>query len=133
MKSSANKIFLPLILVYIVLNGVMVVFKGFLENHGFDIDFLIIANLLLFLLSLAGFFFQRRGLQSPNPNAFVRYVYGAILIKLFVCIIAFTAYAFIQNKNINRPGIFLSMGLYAVYTTVEVASLMKAVRKRDNG
>jgi hypothetical protein len=125
------KTLLPLILLFIILNSLIISFKSFLEDYGFDRDFLIIANLLLFLLSISAFLLQRKALQSPNPNAFVRGVYSAILIKLFVCMIAFFAYAFV-NKSVNKPALFTSMGFYILYTALEVVTLMKVARERKN-
>ncbi len=132
MKPENKKILLPVILVFIILNGLITVFKTFLEKNGFDRDFLIIANLFFFVLSLAGFFLQRKGLQSDNTNVFIRGVYSAILLKLFVCIIAVTTYAFLKTKDINKPAIFFSMGLYIIYTSIEVATLMKVAKGKSN-
>ncbi|MEO6455658.1 MAG: hypothetical protein ABIN97_16375 [Ginsengibacter sp.] len=121
-----------MIFVFIISNGLITVFNTFLERNGFDREFLIIANLFFFILSLAALILQRRGLQSENPNAFVRGVYGSILLKLFVVIIAVTTYAFIKTKSINKPAIFFSMGLYIIYTSIEVATLMKLAKARSN-
>ena len=132
MSIENRKIFLPVILVFIILNSLVIIFKTFLENNGFDRDFLIIANLLLFILSLTAFYLQQRAIQSDNPNAFVRGVYTAMIIKLFVCMIAVAVYAFIRKSNINKPALFTSMGIYIVYTSFEIAALMKVARKKKN-
>lgn len=132
MSHANKKIFLPLILVFIMLNGLIITFKTFLQNKGFDGDFIIIANLFFFVLSLTSLFIQRRGLQSDNTNAFIRGVYGAILFKLFLSIIVVTTYAFIKKSSINKPSLFFSMGLYIVYTSLEVAALMKAAKEKSN-
>jgi hypothetical protein len=132
MTNQNRKIFLPLILVFIILNGFIIILKTFLENNGFDRDFLIIANLLLFTLSLFAIYLQRRAIQSTNPNAFVRGVYAAMILKLFVCMIAVTVYVFIKSSNINKPALFTSMGIYILYTSFEVAGLMRAARKKKN-
>jgi hypothetical protein len=132
MSNQNNKIFLPVILVFVILNGLIITFKTFLENNGFDRDFLITANLLLFILSLAAFYLQRKAIQSNNPNAFVRGVYTAMILKLFVCMIAVAVYAFIKRSNINKPALFTSMGIYILYTSFEVAGLMKVARKKKN-
>ena len=132
MSNENRRIFLPVILVFVILNGFIITFKTFLENNGFDRDFLIIANLLLFILSLAAFGLQRRAIQSNNTNAFVRGVYAAMILKLFVCMIAVTVYAFIKTSSINKPALFTSMGIYILYTSFEVAGLMKVARKKKN-
>ena len=132
MSIENRKIFLPVILVFIILNSLIIVFKTFLEANGFDRDFLIIANLLLFTLSMSALYVQRRAIQSNNPNAFVRGVYAAIIIKFFVCMIAVMIYAFIKGSNVNKPALFTSMGIYILYTSFEVAALMKVARKKKN-
>ncbi len=38
------KFFLPITLVFIILNGLIITFKTFLESKGFDRDFLIITS-----------------------------------------------------------------------------------------
>ena len=126
------KIFLPITLVFIILNGLIVTFKTFLESKGFDRDFLIIANLLLFSLCIAGLFLQRRGLQSTNTHAFIRSVYSAMLLKIFVCLAAVMVYIFSNTSIVNKPALFASMGIYLVYTSIEVAALMTALRKKKN-
>lgn len=132
MSNENRKIFLPIIFVFIALNSLLLIFKTFLESNGFDREFLIIANLLLFLLSIAALYLQRNAIQSNNPNVFVRRVYMAMLLKLFVCMIAFLLYAFMKTSKINKPALFTSMAIYILYTSFEVAGLMKAARKKKN-
>ena len=127
-----NRIFLPVILVFIVLNSFILIFKTFLENKGFDRDFLIIANLLLFVLSVTGFYLQRKGIQSNNTNAFIRGVYSSMLLKLFVCMIAVLVYVFIKTSGVNKPALFASIGIYILYTAFEVAALMRFAREKKN-
>jgi hypothetical protein len=126
------KIFLPITLVFIILNGLIITFKGLLENKGFDRDFLIIANLLLYSLCIAGLFLQRKGLQSSNTHAFIRSVYSAMLLKIFVCMAVVMVYIFFNTSTVNKPALFASMGLYLIYTSIEVAALMGTLRKKKN-
>jgi len=132
MKAENKKIFAPVIFAFIIFNGIIIILKTFFKGNGFDTDFLMVANIFFFVLSLAGFFLQRKGLQSDNTNVFIRSVYSAILVKLFVCIIAVTIYAFIKRRNIDKSAIFFSMGLYIVYTSIEVATLMKVAKGKTN-
>ena len=126
------KIFFPITLVFIILNGLIITFKTFMESKGFDRDFLIIANLLLFSLCIAGLFLQRKGLQSSNTHAFMRSVYGAMLLKIFLCLVAVMVYIFSNTSTVNKPALFASMGIYLVYTSIEVAALMTTLRKKKN-
>ncbi len=110
----------------------MIIFKTILESKGFDRGFLIIANLLLFSLCIAGLFLQRKGIQSDNTHGFIRSIYSAMLLKIFVCLAAVMIYIFSNTSTINKPALFASMGIYFVYTSIEVAALMTALRKKRN-
>jgi hypothetical protein len=37
-----------------------------------------------------------------------------------------------NKENINKPALFTSMGIYVLYTIIEVSGLMKAARKNTN-
>jgi len=121
---------LPLIILFILLNALFLTGKNFLERSGFDQSVLIIGNLILFAATLVSFVFARRGLRSENPQAFVRSVYMSIMIKLFICVIAAVIYIFLFRKNLNRPALFTCMGLYLVYTFIEVSVLTKTLKEK---
>ncbi len=132
MNPENRKSFVPVVLVFIILNGLIFFAQSFLDNPGFDRDFLLWSNLFLFLISLGGFLIQRKGLQSANHHAFVRGVYASMLFKMFVCMIAVLIYVFLFRSKINKLGIFTTMGMYVIYTVVEVSTLMKTSRKKKN-
>ena len=126
-----TKAYLPILLLFIIINSFIIAGKTFLDNLGYDRELLIWANLFLFLITIIGFLLQRKGLQSPNPNAFVRSVYASMMIKMFLVMIVTLGYVFLLKNKINKPGLFTAMGLYIVYTVVEVTSLMKVARKKN--
>jgi FtsH-binding integral membrane protein len=101
------------------------------EKKGFDTDVVIISNLLLFVLSIAGIYLQNKGLNSSGTPAFLKSVYSAMMLKMFICIIVFFIYAWAAG-NINQPALFASMGLYVIYTAFEVGILMSIVRKKKH-
>ena len=123
---------LPIIIFFILLNALFLTSKNFLERGGFEQAVLIIGNLILFAATLASFLFAKRGLRSENPQAFVRSVYASIMIKLLICVIAAMVYIFLFRKNVNRPALFTCMGLYLVYTFIEVSVLTKLLKKKKN-
>lgn len=110
----------------------LIIATPFLIAHGFDRKFLLLSNCFLFLLSLGGFILQRKGLQSPNPQAFVRGMYSSMMFKMFVTMFAVLIYVFLVRSKINKPGLFTAMGMYIVYTVVEVAVLTGIARKKKN-
>jgi len=123
---------LPIIIFFILLNALFLTSKNFLERGGFEQGVLIIGNLILFAATLASFLFAKRGLRSENPQAFVRSVYVSIMIKLLICVIAAMVYIFLFRKNVNRPALFTCMGLYLVYTFIEVSVLTKMLKEKKN-
>jgi hypothetical protein len=123
---------MPVILFFILLNGFFISGKSLLARWNADQNVLIIGNLLLFVVTGISFFIAFRGLNKPNPHAFVRSVYLSIMIKLFICMIAAFIYISIYQKNLNKPALFICMALYLVYTFMEVGVLMKLLRTKNN-
>ena len=132
MSNGSYKLFIPGIIFFVFLNGLIFLIRSWLEVNGFNINFLLVSNLLLFLLSLAGFIIQSRAIRSMDPQKFVRGVYASIMIKMFICMIAVLIYMVMNKDNINKPALFSSMGIYIFYTVIEVSGLMKAARKNTN-
>jgi hypothetical protein len=122
----------PMILVFILLNAFFIAGKNMLARWGADQSVLIVGNLILFAISITSFLLTRRSLRSANPNVFVRAMYGSFIIKLFVCIAAAFAYFMSVQKMVNKPAIFICMGLYIVYTFIEVSSLTKLLKEKKN-
>ena len=122
----------PMILVFILLNAFFISGKNILARWEVDQSVVIVGNLILFLVSISSFLLSRRSMKSANPNAFVRAMYGNFMIKLFACVVA--AFVYIQSvkKNVNKPALFICMGLYVVYTVIEVSSLTKLLRKKKD-
>jgi len=129
MKEIYNKS-VSVIVLFILVNAFAFLFKNFLHNHGFGIRLLLTANLLLFVLTMTGFFIQMRALKSSNINAFIRGVYLNLLVKIFIVIIALGLYLFITKGKVNKPSLFTAMGLYILYSYIEVRQLMKISRKK---
>ena len=126
----------PLIMIvvlFVVLSGFFVTGRGMLERIEADQEALLIGNLVLFLITLVSYFIATRGLKSTNPHAFVRSVFGSITIKLFACMIAAFVYIATYQKDINKPALFSLMGMYLLYTFVEVGALTRLLRQKSNG
>lgn len=131
MTTASRKPHFPIAVLFILINALILAGKKYLVKWGIDPGFLIWANLFLLVISLAGFLLQKKGLRSANPNAFVRSVYASMMVKLFITMVVVLVYFFIARSKINKPGLFTAMGLYLVYTVVEVRSLMKVARDKN--
>ncbi len=97
-----------------------------------DNSVLVGGNLVLFLATLSSYFLATRSLHSTNPHAIVRSMYGSFLIKLFICILAAIFYILLVKENVNKPALFTCMGIYVIYSILEVSALTKLMKKKKN-
>ena len=127
---KSKKPWVLFILLFLILNCFFIVGKNWLINKGVDHEVLIGGNLVLFLASLLSFLVYFRSLHAKNPSASVRGMYGSFMIKFFTCLIAAFAYIMIAKKDVNKPALIICMGLYIVYTVIEVAALQKLLKQK---
>lgn len=127
-----EKSLLPVILVFVILNALFVGLRSRWAAWGVDNQVLIIGNVFLFVITLISFLISRKGLHHKNPHVFTRSVMGSIMIKMFLSIIVAFIYISIYKKDLNKPALFICMGLYLVYTFLEVASLTRLLRRHPN-
>ena len=132
MNRTSLQLLRPMILVFILLNVFLITTRQWIVNKGADQEVLIIGNLLLFVVSVITFLTTHRSLQSSNPNAFVRAMYGGFIIKFFAVAIAAFIYIMATKKNVNKPALFGCMLLYVVYTFIEVKTLMGVLKQKKN-
>ena len=129
---KSKKTWIPFILLFIILNCFFIVGKNWLMKKGIDNEVLIGGNLVLFLATIFSFIVYQRSLRSSNPHASVRGMYGSFMIKFFVSLIAAFAYILLAKENLNKPALVICMGLYIVYTVLEVAALQKLLKQKKN-
>jgi len=99
---------------------------------GFQLDVLLYGNLLLFVTCFISFWMGASGLHSQNNQAFFRWIYGSFIVKLIVLVAVAVVYILSVKKNINKPALFACMGLYLLYTLLEVSGLMKLAKRKKN-
>ena len=128
-----RKPFLPILLVFVSLNAFFFAGKNLLLNWGLDRDTVLIGNVVIFCVTLVSFLLAQKGLKSTNPHAFVRSIYTSMMVKLFACIIAAFIYIATAKEGVNKPALFTLMGLYLIYTFIEVGILTKLLRQKSNG
>ena len=131
MPGNRIRSFMPVIIVFILFNAFFITARDMLNNWGVDRNVVLVGNLILFLITAVSFYMGIRGLNNPNPHAFVRAVYSSIILKLFLCIIAAFIYISIYKKDLNKPALFICMGLYLLYTFIEVNVLTKMLRRTE--
>lgn len=130
-----RKLFAPILLLFVLLNAFFVVFKSWLVKYGIGYEILLIGNVILFVVTMVSLYFHIKGFLHKNIQVFFRSVYGALMVKMFLCAATVVVYALLERKNINKPAIFICMALYFVYTITEVRMIFRLLKqqKKNNG
>lgn len=114
-------------LVFVVVNVALNLFKGKLAAAGIDRTVVQVGNLLLFFLFFLSILLRNRSTANPKSAAFLTPVYTGMMLKFFGLALAAFIYIFIARSGVNKPALFICMGLYLVYTVVELAAQRKPV------
>lgn len=117
-------------LLWVLVTVIIMILNGRLMEAGFDTLFMGLANTVLFLITLLGFRLVSAKVADSNPHAFMRGVYSSFLIKLFVIVGGLFIFISVSGKEMDKSAIFILMGLYIAYTSIEVIQLMKLVRSQ---
>ncbi len=133
MNKTALQPIRPLFFVFIFVNVFALTGKRWMTGQGIHPEVLVIGNLLLFLVSLAAYLLTFRSLNSSNPQAFVRAMYGSFMIKFFLIAIAAFTYIMVAKENVNKPALLVCGVLYIIYTAVEIKALLQLLKQKKNG
>ena len=120
------------VLMYLIFN-LLVIFHVFPADWKMDYRVLLIGNSLLFGVTYLSFLLHIKGLHSPNPHVFVRTMYGSLLVKMLICLVAVMIYAMAAGGSVNRNGIIACFVLYLIYTVLEVRVLQRLYRASPEG
>ena len=127
-KQSFSIFWLVLFLLIILLDR-----KGILADNGIDGTVLMAGNMILFAATAVSFVITYKSLFAENPSRSVGSLYGSFMAKFFIIALAAFIYIMVAKKSLNKPALFICMGLYLVYTFLEVTSLQKILRQKKNG
>lgn len=118
------KKFLPVLALFMFINAVGLYSINFLPIEGVKMPFVLVVNGMLFALSLLNF----RRVQKMDiykPNQMVQSVMLGTLIKMMVFAVAALVYSKQQKGPVGLITLLISMGLYLVYTYVEIQWTLK--------
>lgn len=130
MRTKFAQLARPLIIVFVIVNALLIVFRTQLELKGIDAEVVIIANLILFAISMLNIFFAAKNMANPNPRAVVRGVMAGTLLKLVIVAASVLIYLVVAGAHRNRGGVFLGMALYVIYTLFEVKISLRLNTKK---
>ena len=129
-KISTKKLYLPVILFFIIINGALILLGPRLQKTGFDTTVALVGDLVLFAATLFSLFLYQRALTHTSTHGFLRNTYTGLIAKLVICLVAVGIYAMMAGPAINKLGIFACVFLYVVYSIIEMRSLMRWNKER---
>jgi hypothetical protein len=128
-----RKRFIPLLGLFIAVTSFANLFRNFLQQKGIDADVLIIGNIIIFLVSLLSLYFHIKGFLDKNVQVFLRSAYGSLIIKMFGLAAVAAVYILVMRKEVNKPALFICMGLYILYTALEIKQVFVLLKEKKNG
>lgn len=133
MFKEKRKLFLPLVVLMLVVNVLAVMLNSSLQQKQIDGLVVVCANTLLFIICASSLYMQVKSMNNSNPHAMVRGVMGSVVLKLFVLGTAAFIYLYAAGENKSVNALFISMGLYIVYTWLEVRIAMRLNPPKHGG
>lgn len=130
-KQSFVKKIMPLFVVFIIVNCAVLIFHSQLQKININADVVIGANCILFFISTLSIALHKNACDKKNPNAIVRTMMLASLFKLMIAAFSIVIYIFIAREKRNSYGVFCGLGLYIIYTFIEVRIAGKM--RNENG
>lgn len=130
-KKMRQKLLLSVFVVFIVINSGAVAVGNWLDKKGVDHLVLVGANSLLFVLVVICLQMHIKALADKNPNVFVRSIMAATLLKLVVILGAVIAYLLAAGSGRSLGAVFAGLGLYILYTIIEVRAALQMNRLKD--
>ena len=118
------KKFLPVLALFMFINAIGLYSINFLPIEGVKIPFVLVVNGMLFTLSLLNFRRVQK-MDIHKPNQMVQSVMLGTLIKMMVFAVAALVYSKQQKGPVGLITLLISMGLYLVYTYLEIQWTLK--------
>jgi hypothetical protein len=119
-----NKKFLPVTALFVLMNTIGLYCIYFFPIKGIKLTFILVVNLMLFVLALFNFW-RIRKMDLSKPNQMVQSVMMGTLVKMMIFAIAALIYS---RQNLGPVGLitlFISMGIYLLYTFLEIQWTLK--------
>ncbi len=112
-----------LALFFVIVSIFSFLYKSFLINNNIDSNVLLFGNVLIFLVCISSLVLQHKAMLTTTNASFTLLVYLSIFGKLLIC--AIVAFVYIKNAAvINKNAIFILMGIYLVYTILEILGVL---------
>lgn len=119
MKKSLFRLLVPLLLAAATIALLTALGSEWMVVRKIDPYVVQMANLLLLLTSSFNVYFQKANLQKNNPQAVMRGIIGATMVKLFFLATLVLMYLMAAGENRSVYAVIVSMGCYIIYSWLE--------------
>jgi len=126
-----KKPFLPIAVIFITVSLLVIALKYLVKTPSNLFDVLVLGNLVLYAATFFSFNFYLKAINNKNTLGFLKMVYGAMFLKMGICIAAVMMYAF-TVKPVSKAAILVFFGLYFVYTFAEVKIVTRLNKQHKN-
>lgn len=109
---------------FLLVTAVVLLGQQALTAKGVAVPVVLAGNALLFVLSLLVYRLYSGAMGQSRATGFVRQVYAGFMLKFFVLVAAAVSY-FYFAETVNKPAVFICMGLYLVYNFLGTAQVVK--------
>jgi hypothetical protein len=117
-----SKRIIPILLIFIVTTIICLLGMDWLTQNKIDAQVLLVGNIILFIVTVFSLWLLGKAMYAKTTTQFLGFAYASIMGKMMICAISVLIYTQVA-KIVNKPAIFVLMGLYLVYTTVEIIKI----------
>ncbi len=111
----------PILFLFVFANTVLIfTYSYYGVSTSFNLKFIMVLNLMLFSMSIYNYI-RLRKMDASKPSAMVRSVMVGTLLKMMIFAGAALAYATQKKAPVGYPTLLSSMGLYLIYTWIELS------------
>lgn len=115
---------------YICVTGLTLLFQDRLAMKEINSRVIIGGNTLLLFFSLLNLYFQEKNINNPNASAVIRGVMAGTFLKLMGLAAAALIYLVASGASRSVNAVFVCMGLYIIYTWLEVKLSLRMKPKK---
>ncbi len=111
----------PILFLFVLANSILLFANSYYGAiDKFNFKFVMVVNLMLFSMSIYNYF-RLRKIETNKPSAMVRSVMVGTLLKMVIFAGAALTYAAQKKSPVGYPTLLSSMGLYLLYTWIEIS------------
>lgn len=132
-KIKIDRNYLYILLWFVLSSTVCLALKMNQQDDNINYNVVEGANVLLCILALISCYLHIKSAKYANPQVFTRTIMATMMMKLFVIAIAAMIYIVVAGSSSrNMPAVFITMGLYIVYSILEVRGALKMLNKKPD-